>query len=371
MSMTRKTPILPGEAMPHIGVTTSFGPESAFGTLAGRYILLCVHGKASVPVAHEALAAVVKNLPQHNWDHRALVAVSCDPADSDHVLVSEISQKALVIWDFTREAVGAWGLVRQTPAGDELMLGFILLDPNLRVVNSWSLSNYKDALAAFATLPKPDEYAGVPLHAPVLVVPRVFEPEFCQRLIRYYHEAGNKESGISRDIDGKTQNVEVPDFKRRRDSLITDPALAGAVKERIWTRLLPQIKKVFQFEVTQLERYLVACYDATSGGFFKPHRDDTTRGTLHRRFACTLNLNAEEYDGGDLRFPEFGSRTYRAPTGGAVIFSCSLLHEATPVTRGARYAFLPFMYDDAALKVRMANMDAVGDSVLTGKLIEA
>ena len=48
----------------------------------------------------------------------------------------------------------------------------------------------------------------------------------------------------------------------------------------------------------------------------------------------TINLNADDYEGGDLRFPEFGPRTYRAPTGGAVVFSCSLLHEATPVTRG-------------------------------------
>ena len=56
-------------------------------------------------------------------------------------------------------------------------------------------------------------------------------------------------------------------------------------------------------------------------------------------------------------FPEFGQRTYRAPTGGAVVFSCSLLHEATPVTSGRRYAFLPFLYDEAARKVRDANLD--------------
>ena len=68
----------------------------------------------------------------------------------------------------------------------------------------------------------------------------------------------------------------------------------------------------------------------------------------------TINLNAGDYDGGDLRFPEYGPRTYRAPTGGAIVFSCSLLHEATPVTRGTRYAFLPFLYDDAAARLREA-----------------
>ena len=104
-----------------------------------------------------------------------------------------------------------------------------------------------------------------------------------------------------------------------------------------------------------MERYLVACYESEKGGFFRPHRDSTTKGTAHRRFAVTINLNAEEFEGGNLRFPEFGSATYRAPTGGAVVFSCSVLHEATPVTKGTRFAFLPFLYDDEAAKIRGEN----------------
>lgn len=55
------------------------------------------------------------------------------------------------------------------------------------------------------------------------------------------------------------------------------------------------------------------------------------------------------------QLPEFGQRTYRAPTGGAVIFSCALMHEVTPMTRGQRYAFLPFLYDEAAAKTRLEN----------------
>ena len=77
----------------------------------------------------------------------------------------------------------------------------------------------------------------------------------------------------------------------------------------------------------------------------------------------TINLNADEYEGGDLRFPEFGTRTYRAPTGGAVLFSCALLHEATPVTEGRRYAFLPFLYDEDAAALREANNPHLGEGV--------
>jgi len=51
-------------------------------------------------------------------------------------------------------------------------------------------------------------------------------------------------------------------------------------------------------------------------------------------------------------FPEFGRRAYRAPMGGAVVFSCGALHQVTPVTAGRRYAFVAFLYgeDDAALR---------------------
>ena len=40
-----------------------------------------------------------------------------------------------------------------------------------------------------------------------------------------------------------------------------------------------------------------------------------------RRFAVTINLNSEEYEGGDLMFPEFGRAVYRAPTGGAPLLT--------------------------------------------------
>jgi predicted 2-oxoglutarate/Fe(II)-dependent dioxygenase YbiX len=103
-----------------------------------------------------------------------------------------------------------------------------------------------------------------------------------------------------------------------------------------------------------MERYIVCCYAAEDGGHFRAHRDNTTKGTAHRRFAVSVNLN-EDFDGGEVSFPEFGSRSFKPPRGGAVVFSCSLLHAVSRVTRGHRYAFLPFLYDDAAARLREAN----------------
>jgi len=118
------------------------------------------------------------------------------------------------------------------------------------------------------------------------------------------------------------------------------------------------------FAPTRIERYIVACYDAGEGGYFRAHRDNTTRGTAHRRFAVTLNLNAEEYAGGELRFPEYDDRSYRAPTGGAVVFGCSMLHEALPVTKGTRYCVLPFLYDEQGARVRAKNAAFLDDPKL-------
>jgi predicted 2-oxoglutarate/Fe(II)-dependent dioxygenase YbiX len=176
-------------------------------------------------------------------------------------------------------------------------------------------------------LPPVDGHAATEICAPILILPRVFEPQFCKDLIKLYERQGGQESGFMREKEGKTVEVKGQGFKRRKDLNLDESAdyepIRAAVRARFLRRIVPEIKKAYQFEVTRIERYIVACYEGTSGGFFRAHRDNTTKGTAHRRFVCTINLNAEDYDGGDLRFPEFGSRTYRAPTGGAVVFSCS------------------------------------------------
>jgi predicted 2-oxoglutarate/Fe(II)-dependent dioxygenase YbiX len=65
----------------------------------------------------------------------------------------------------------------------------------------------------------------------------------------------------------------------------------------------------------------------------------------------SLLLN-DDYEGGYLRFPEYGLHRYRTKAGGACIFSCSLLHEATDVTAGLRFELLSFFYGEAEAKMR-------------------
>jgi hypothetical protein len=196
----------------------------------------------------------------------------------------------------------------------------------------------------------------------VLILPDVFEPAFCKKLIGLYEAHGGEESGFMREVDGKTVKLHDPGHKKRMDFTIEDPAVIAETQQRIRRRIVPEILKAHQFQVTRMERYIVACYAAEDRGHFRAHRDNTTKGTAHRRFAVTINLNAE-FEGGELSFPEYGPKSFKPPVGGAVVFSCSLLHAASEVTRGKRYAFLPFLYDDAAAKIREQNNQYLGEGV--------
>jgi predicted 2-oxoglutarate/Fe(II)-dependent dioxygenase YbiX len=237
---------------------------------------------------------------------------------------------------------------------------WVVLDPMQRVLGYAAIAQAERVFADLAARPPAERHAGVEVVAPVLTVPRVLEPGLCRRLIDLYEADGGAPSGTMRQQGGQTIGV-LSDFKRRRDAEIQDKALVAEIGARLRLRLLPEIAKAFQFHFTRIERYIVACYDASEGGYFRPHRDNTTTGTAHRKFAVSINLN-EDFDGGDLRFREFGNRTYRPPLGGAVVFSCSLLHEATPVTRGTRYATLPFLYDEDGARVRAANLHTLADA---------
>lgn len=80
-------------------------------------------------------------------------------------------------------------------------------------------------------------------------------------------------------------------------------------------------------------------------GEFHGHRDDV-EPTPYRRFAMSINLNIEEFTGGELRFPEFGDQHYRPENGTAIVFSSSLLHEALHVASGRRLVLLAFLFGE-------------------------
>ena len=109
---------------------------------------------------------------------------------------------------------------------------------------------------------------------------------------------------------------------------------------------MPAIHKCFQYKITKREIFRIGCYEGERGGQSIGHRDNTQANVAYRRFACSINLNTEQFEGGGLRFLEYGDHEYRPETGAAIVFSSSVLHEAMHVTSGKRYVLLVNLYGE-------------------------
>ncbi len=332
-----------------------------FDLAAGRHLLLLFFGSAAEPASAAALQLVAANRSLFDDTSACFFGITTNPNDEAKQRIGQSIPGIRFFLDYDSRVSTLYGAARASVSvASSYRPYWLLLCPQLRVLAAYDIDQGLTALRHLAAVKDTERSSQ---WAPVLSLPNVIEPELCQQLIQLYEQDGGQQSGFMRDEDGKTVLKLDPSHKIRRDFRITCMALRQSLVHRVHQRIVPEIKRAFQFNATRIERYIVACYDANDGGHFRPHRDNTTRGTAHRRFAITINLNAEDYEGGNLRFPEFGQRTYRATTGGAIIFSCSLLHEATPVTKGRRYAFLPFLYDDAAATIREKNNQFLGDEV--------
>ena len=373
MTQTTNSPafvhLLPGDPAPWFRQSSTSSPNYVFDTAAGRYIVLCFFGTASDEGGRGALAAAIANRDLFDDQKLCLFGVSIDPRDQSEGRVRDMLPGIRHFWDFDRAVSRRYGAVPEDAAPDgrvSVRRFWMVLDPNLRVRAVFPFeANGTERERVFAylrSLPPVDHYAGFEVPAPVLVIPNVFEPDFCRHLIELYEQHGGEESGFMREVDGKTVAVSDPNHKRRKDYTIEDAALMRQLQQRIIRRVNPEIEKVHFFTPTRMEQYIVSCYAAEDGGHFRPHRDNTTKGTAHRRFAVSINLNGD-FDGGEVSFPEYGTRSYKAPPGGAVVFSAPLLHAVSKVTRGRRYAFLPFLYDEAAAKIREANNQYLEEGV--------
>ena len=180
--------------------------------------------------------------------------------------------------------------------------------------------------------------------APVLQIPGVFEPELCAALIRHLDVdcAGGDVSAVLVMQDGEQRLQVDPDIKQRREAIPRDAQLEARMHERLMRRALPEIARVFNFEVRRRDPFKLLAYPENAG-YFRAHRDNETPDVAHRRFALSVNLNQGDYTGGEFRYPEFGPHLFSPPTGAALVFSCSMLHEVRPVMRGTRYAMTTFL----------------------------
>lgn len=197
-----------------------------------------------------------------------------------------------------------------------------------------------EALAEVRRLGAARPATRVQAHPPVLVLPRMlsdadcaFLAEIWRRDVPEYPTDGFTNAGTKREV-GDFKVVHDGGYGRAAEYLVQDEALQRFIDGRLRRRLLPEIKKAFQATGLQREGYRIAGYDA--GGFINPHRDNAIPTNARRRFTMTVNLNAGDYEGGELRFREYGEQLYAVERGTAIVWSASLLHEVLPVTKGRR-----------------------------------
>ena len=337
----------PGDVLPFCYGMDGRQRYWSFEDQAGRAAVLLLAGAsppADIAGLAEAFAAAAEGFAARGAEVR-LLAEACAPGwataappqgvEIAHVMSGEVFQAACV------------------PS-------VLVVDRALRLVRRLKVRTpaaaVADALAALDTLPcEPAREVASP--APALIIPAVFDADLRRRLIGRF-EAGVHVDGAMASVDADGRAVSRLDAaKKHRRDLELDPAepLHGEVVGLLAKRLAPQISRAFQVQVARLDRILLARYD-DSGGYFRRHRDNSAAHLAYREFALSVNLNTGDYLGGELRFPEFNDHRHAPPAGAALVFSASLLHEALPVRRGARYVLLTFLHSDAAEARRRASL---------------
>lgn len=234
------------------------------------------------------------------------------------------------------------GQITQALTGNGTTPTAVIAGPDHRVLATGPASKI-DRLATF--LPRRGEPIRRTTSIPLLTVERVIDDELSRRLIDSAAAAGWQASPMSRAGDDGTATLRPDGAKAREDHLLGDDALAAEVTQCFSRRLLPEITRSLAHRITSHEQFKIVRYRSGSG-WFEPHRDNTAASTRGRRLAVTINLEPGDgatYDGGDLRFPELGPDLWRPPIGAAIVFSCGLLHEVTPVTAGVRHALITFL----------------------------
>ena len=325
--------------------------------LAGRPRLLVLLPDANAPATQSALsdlAAWADRLA--GLDVRVFVIVPLAPPQAK-VWAAAQSLPFPVLCDpakavFKRMAPPA--TQRQGPA-----IVSLLLRPNCHVmaVLASETEDHGDVACAYVETLAPERQHRIVSGgaAPVLFVPDVFSTDDCQRLMTIfameghdYVEPGHGNQGRSADY-----KMRIPDYGRndRVDHWVIKAETTNLIANRLFSRVAPVVRQAFHYQLTRHERFRIGRYQALDSapgivGAAHGHRDNTEKQVAHRRFACSVALNAEAHDGGGLVFPEFSGTEYAPRTGEALVFSSSILHQVMPVTRGTRFVLLSFLFGE-------------------------
>ncbi len=331
----------PGDFIPYFRLCDHEGRLREIQSYGGlRTLLVCLPAEESQMISQLAVLKSAWESLRHYELH--VVAIAAPPPEVLQKL-HEQYQLPFSLWsdpgNEVSQTLGSYNAEHQAAE----VCGYVLT-PNLRIQKKYALDNPAAAIGkilADVSPPAPMPGPVITMHAPVLIIPNVLTSTQCQFLIQHWQQGNQFEGKVGVGSQARAQKS----AKVRTDILLKEPLMAK-VDYIFGGTLFPEIEKVFGLKVSHREEYKIGCYEAAKGGFFKPHRDNFEKYLCHRRVAMTLNLN-DDYDGGGLNFPEYGNAVYRPEAGGAVIFPCSLMHQALPVTSGQRFMMVSFLFCEA------------------------
>lgn len=316
--------------------------------VAGGPIVLFVYHTIRDPEQAAALAAFARAAAALRQGGGEIFAISGDDIATNRATAERLGLD-FPLWSDREAAVLPLLLTAEPPVFPEVdpfrpSFATYVLDPNQRILDVLKRPPIENQMARAGELlglwANPAEPGGVLRRAaPVLTLPDVFDPALRRALIESW-EKEHQEGGLS---DG-TKNLRDSRKKRNLEHVVTDVELGRLVMRTLARRIGPELVKVFNYSAPyRFEGLTVLSYRADRQDFFGVHRDNL-RQTRQRRFAMSLNLN-DDFEGGALRFPEYGPHVYAPEAGSALVFSCALLHEALPVTRGQRWVLTTFFCD--------------------------
>lgn len=341
---------LPFELRDELGRMLSFNEDY----LSGKHLVLVFLNSANGQLNSDTLRQVAAAQEVLYENNTTVIAFT---ARNDHRDNFNLKRETGFVWPVINDPGGsvfaAYGLHKLH--GEAIRL--VLLTPQ-RQVRAWFDSpadisaTLKDIIAMTTSLTEFEDARWSACHAPVLHVPNVFSPEECSQLVTRFNQ--QEQYLVRPPREGEVSgNFKVPVYEHHRqdrvDQIINDPKTLQFLDERIFSRIAPMIMKAFAFQVTRREAIHVARYTGAREGHHMGHRDNTSAAMSYRRFALSIALN-NDFEGGEITFREYSPYGYKPFPGTALIFSSSLLHEVSEISRGTRYSLISNLFNDEALK---------------------
>ncbi|MFP6734952.1 MAG: redoxin domain-containing protein [Rhodospirillales bacterium] len=247
---------------------------------AGAFTALAVLRGANHPSAAAFLGALKTAAPEFEAAGARLIAAAQMPAAELAAFWKTLKPGFPMLADADGECAASFGLMDGEGSGL-----IAILDRNSHVIQILTglpgVAPAAEALAIVGDHGKAEAHGPAPRHAPVLMIPRLFEPKLCRELMDFWEAGDKRRDEVTQGRGTEVRDNVVSDVKKRADVIVPegDNPLHQAILAHFNMRVVPEIEKVFQYKTTSYDGARVGCYDAGEGGYFRAHRDSVSHKT--------------------------------------------------------------------------------------------